>query len=1161
MLIGLSVVGLGYAKTPPPPAARATFDPSFREQLIRAQTATYLVRLTTQADLRPAYAMTDWTQRGEFVVNRLRAVARQTQPALHEFLSANRRSGDVTFFQPLYIVNAFIVTSGVTTFDALARHPNVAALEAEHDLAPPEAVVRPALRPLKPTSIEWGVAQIGADAIWRDFGVRGEGVVVAQIDSGVAYQHPALINQYRGNLGGGFFDHETNWFNSYLTPSYEPIPYDNHGTHTMGTVLGADGIGVAPGAQWIAATGSTSYGAAMLAAEWLLAPYPHTSEPVVGDPALRPHIVSNSWNYIQSRDTSFKGAIDAWRAAGIIPVFSAGNYGYSPGTVSSPADNCGPLAIGATNNADQIAGYSGRGPGFFSGCLEKPDFSAPGVDIYSSVPEGYGLLSGTSMAAPHAAGCIALLLSLAPQLTYEQIFEALKQGAVDLGTPGYDAYYGQGRIDCYAAAAALTLLNVTPREADVCVGTPVTLTTRVIEPSVNPPAVTLTTTNAPAGMSLTLGAGTLTPTTSALATTTLTISAMNNLTPSIYSVAVVGSALTRTHTSTLSVGVYAGLPAAPQLLSPVDEAVNVGRAPTLSWAATHATRYRLEIAADPTFVSVVYSREISATTHAVLTPLAFETRYYWRVTALSPCGVGVPSSPRSFTSETPALRVKENATGLNTGATWADAFTDFQSALAIAQAGSEIWVAAGRYQPGSNVWDTFLLPDGVAVYGGFQGFETVRTMRDPDPATNATLLDGASINHHVVAGYSVGADTVLDGFTITGGNANTDGYAGQGAGGGLYFVYSNVRLSHLLLTHNTALGRGGGAALQLGTPDIDAVSVISNSASYGGGLYCYCSGTILQDVTFLRNHAEYMGGGLWQSSEETATTRIVDAVVAGNTAYLGGGMSLGNATIANTLIVGNQAGSDGGGIWSIGSSPYLSQVTIAANRAGGRGGGLYFDGYSYLPPFILANTIFWQNTSAQFFIDGNGKVTVENSLLPAGCPSGALCSGLVITTSPRFVRVPAPGGDGVWGTEDDDYGALQLQSTSPALDAGQNARVISDWLDLDQDQDTTEAWPFDIVGAPRFANVPVVDKGAGTPPIVDLGAYEATPPPTATPTATRTPTQTPTNTSTPTATPTATVTSTATPTSTATATPTTTQTPPTPMPLFRYYLPYLSDSP
>src|SRR4030095_14116138 len=190
--------------------------------------------------------------------------------------------------------------------------------------------------------------------------------------------------------------------------------------------------------------------------------------------------------------------------------------------------------------------------------------------------------------------------------------------------------------------------------------------------------------------------------------------------------------------------------------------------------------------------------------------------------------------------------VDASATGANNGTSWADAFTDLQSALAIASGGDEIWVAAATYKPTSTADRTisFAMKNAVGIYGGFAGTETQRGQRDP--AANVTILSGdigtggdASDNsyHVVLADGTVSLSGVLDGFTITGGQANGGG-ANQDRGGGMWDNGGSPTLNNLKFTSNFAL-EGGGFRVTSGAPVLTGCSFLSNSVSSpgtGGGL-------------------------------------------------------------------------------------------------------------------------------------------------------------------------------------------------------------------------------------------------------------------------------------------------------------------------------------
>ncbi len=435
----------------------AIVEAGLRDTIQAKGSATYLVILKEQADLSAAYEIDDWETRGWYVYDTLRDVANRSQADL---LAVLRNNADVIDYQPYFIVNAIHVTSGISTFDAVAAHPSVDFIEAEKEFTIPEPeIVNSVLAP------EWGVEIIRATEVWSDFGIFGAGVVLATIDTGVQYNHPALEDKYRGTATGS---HDFNFFDPANICAGGVCDNNGHGTHVTGSMLGDDGganqIGVAPEAQWIAAKGCESNfcsDASLLAsAEWLLAPCEFGDAPGSPscDPSMRPHVINNSWGGGQA-DPWYQPSVDAWRAAGILPVFSAGNSGPGAGTINSPSDYCNVMSIGGTNSGDGMYNLSSRGPGSFPDCTDKPDMSAPGQGVRSSVPtNAYAVFSGTSMASPHVSGCIALMLSVAPMLDYDQVYDILTTTAADLGTPGFNYDYGHGRIDCYEAVLEAQVL-------------------------------------------------------------------------------------------------------------------------------------------------------------------------------------------------------------------------------------------------------------------------------------------------------------------------------------------------------------------------------------------------------------------------------------------------------------------------------------------------------------------------------------------------------------------------------------------------------------------------------------------------------------------------------------------------------------------------------
>jgi serine protease AprX len=281
------------------------------------------------------------------------------------------------------------------------------------------------------TGVTWNIQHIQAPEVWA-MGYKGQGIVVGGEDTGYDWTHPALKDRYRGwDSATATADHNYNWHDAW---DHTAVPHDddNHGTHTMGIVLGRDGeqnqIGVAPEAQWIGCRnmrrGIGNPGSYTECTEFLLAPYPLGGDAFHdGDVTRAADVVNNSWgcpDYEGCRPETLKAALDAMRAAGIMMVVSAGNDGPACQTVTDPpALYAASFSVGATARSGAITGFSSRGPvpNPAGGELLKPDIAAPGSGIRSSVPGGgYALADGTSMAGPHVAGLVALLWSARPHL-------------------------------------------------------------------------------------------------------------------------------------------------------------------------------------------------------------------------------------------------------------------------------------------------------------------------------------------------------------------------------------------------------------------------------------------------------------------------------------------------------------------------------------------------------------------------------------------------------------------------------------------------------------------------------------------------------------------------------------------------------------------------
>ncbi len=426
----------------------------------------YLVYLNTVADLRPATAIANWHERGLFVVRRLKEVANVSQADLISYLEQQRQIGAVSAYRSFYSLNAIAVTGNAEAMRGLLGQPQVMAVSVSEVFALPGAADPPRTSAqMNATGMPWHIARIGVDRVWTELGVRGEGVVVGSIDTGATATHPLLRANYRGLQPDGSYDHSYSWFDP--TGIYPESPGDNegHGTHSLGSMVGAGGIGVAPEARWIAAKGCqgrTCRDIDLLAAmEWMLAPYPPDTGTAAANPDMRPQVVSNSWGS-PGGTPLFQQMVSVWRAAGIFPAFAAGNCGIATSgcarvgssSLSSPADYAESFATGATGPNDLLAPFSSQGPSLLTSGI-KPDIVAPGMAIESAWPNGETLqLNGTSMASPQTAGVAALLLAARPGLAVDQIEDLIRATATDLGPPGTDPQYGYGLLNGYAAVQA-----------------------------------------------------------------------------------------------------------------------------------------------------------------------------------------------------------------------------------------------------------------------------------------------------------------------------------------------------------------------------------------------------------------------------------------------------------------------------------------------------------------------------------------------------------------------------------------------------------------------------------------------------------------------------------------------------------------------------------
>ena len=461
------------------------------EHTAAGQIAEFLVIFKDQADLTLVDSLQPKEAKGQYVFEALRAKAQSTQGPLLQWLVENKVE-----HRPFYIVNAIWVKGTRDIALQIASRPEVARIDGNMQLqgiTPVPDSGNNSTEQVAPTNVvEPGIRFIRAPEVWAT-GYTGQGIVIGGQDTGVRWDHPALINRYRG-WDGSNGNHDFNWHDSIHSgggdcgpDSRIPCDDDNHGTHTLGTAVGTDGgqnqIGVAPGAKFIACRnmdrGNGTPATYLECFQFFLAPYPANGTPTQGDPSKAPDITTNSWTCPPSegcRAETLQAAVEAHRAAGIMFIVAAGNAGSACSTVVDPPSFYDfSYSVGAYNAATgTIASFSSRGPVTIDGSSRiKPDISAPGVFVRSALRNGaYAPLSGTSMATPHVAGAVALLWSAYPELRgqIELTENILNESAArvevnDCNSSGFpNNVYGFGRLDIKAAHdLAATKLSLTEK--------------------------------------------------------------------------------------------------------------------------------------------------------------------------------------------------------------------------------------------------------------------------------------------------------------------------------------------------------------------------------------------------------------------------------------------------------------------------------------------------------------------------------------------------------------------------------------------------------------------------------------------------------------------------------------------------------------------------
>jgi subtilisin family serine protease len=551
--------------------ALAAAEPAVAAPVPAAPFVSAVVVLKSQADLSAVHA-SGRPARLAAVENALRGHAARTQRQLLSLLSTRRAHRLVDRVVPMWIANEITVHAAPSVIKELAARPEVLTVRPEVVLQAPAA---PAAAAAPAGTVEPNVSLVNAPAMWNR-GLLGQGVVVANMDTGVDGSQPDLAANWRGGTNS--------WYDPNGQHPSTPTDVNGHGTWTMGVMVGGNAggssVGVAPGASWIAVKIFNDRGAATssnihLGFQWLLDPDGNTATPDA------PNVVNDSWTMSAAGCVlDFQLDLRSLRAAGILPVFAAGNDGPSAGTVFSPANLPEAFAVGGSDNSDSLDPYSSRGPSACAGVtaprLTAPDTNIRTTDLYG----GYVTETGTSVAAPHVSGALALLLNAFPGLPVAQQEAALQAGAVDRGPPGVDPDFGYGRLDIDAAYRYLATtpdftITVTPSSVTTAAGGTASYSVSVASVLGFSGDVSLSL----AGLSAAQASWTFTPqvVTGGSGTAGVSVTTAATVAPGTYPLTITGTSGSTTHTGTATL-VVPGPPDFTMTAAPSSQSVVAGAA-------------------------------------------------------------------------------------------------------------------------------------------------------------------------------------------------------------------------------------------------------------------------------------------------------------------------------------------------------------------------------------------------------------------------------------------------------------------------------------------------------------------------------------------------------------------------------------------------------